>query len=97
MRIFFLSVLSIILCVACKDPAHVAVPVLIKNLSAKDSHTRNTAALKLGSYGKDAEPAVPKLIHLLSDTNGGVRTSAAFALRSIGTKEAIQALDTYEK
>lgn len=94
MRIFFLIMFFLI---SCKEQASTAVPRLIKDLDAKESGVRNKAALKLGSYQKDAEMAVPKLIQLLSDVNGGVRTSAAFALRSIGTKEAHNALDTYEK
>lgn len=59
--------------VGCQESSETAVPKLIKNLNSQDKHLRNTAALKLGSYGSEAESAVPSLIKLLKDENGGVR------------------------
>ncbi|MCB0322357.1 MAG: HEAT repeat domain-containing protein [Bdellovibrionales bacterium] len=73
------------------------MPKLIKQLSAKDSSTRNKAAYALAGYGADAKPATRALIARLKDPNMGVRSTAAYALRSIGTPEATKALDAYEK
>ncbi len=82
---------------ACQESAKTAIPKLTKDLSSKNSHTRNQAALKLAGYGKDADPAVPNLIYLLRDPNGGVRSSAAFALRSIENKKGLDAIEAYQK
>ncbi|HMO16655.1 MAG TPA: HEAT repeat domain-containing protein [Oligoflexia bacterium] len=94
--IFFLISLSFFQS-SCSEDSSVTVTRLNKDLSSRESKIKNKAALKLASYGLKAEPAVPSLIKLLSDENGGVRTSAAYALRSIGTKKAITALEKYEK
>ncbi len=69
---------------------------LSKNLSAKTASDRNQAALALAGYGTGARAAVPNLVRCLKDENAGVRSSAAYALRSIGTPEAIKALDAYQ-
>lgn len=76
---------------ACRDHAR-DLPLLIKQLSDKESTIRNKAALELGAIGKKAEPAVPALIRLLKDPNGGVQTSAAYALRQIDSPRARKAL-----
>ena len=81
----------------CKESPETALPRLEKQLEARDSSTRNRAALALAGYGPSAAPAVPALIRALQDENGGVRSSAAFALRSIGTPEAQKGLDGYRK
>ncbi|MCB0343870.1 MAG: HEAT repeat domain-containing protein [Bdellovibrionales bacterium] len=87
---------SLFLASACSDP-EIEIPKLIKQLKSSDSSARNNAAMKLGSYGGDAQSAVRPLASLLNDENGGVRSSAAFALRKIGTPEAKRALDNYKK
>jgi len=96
-KFFKIAAIILLVLTSCGEPASTAIPRLQKELQSKESGARNKAALALASYGKDAAPAIPSLIRLLSDDNGGVRTSAAYALRNIGTKEAILALDKYEK
>ncbi len=91
----------IIFSVSCNllgcGPSEKDVPKLIKDLQHEDSHTRSSAALSLASLGPTAKKATPALAQLLKDKNGGVRSSAAFALRAIGTKEALEAIDSYQK
>jgi len=90
--------LTLILLFACKARSNEELGVLIKNLSSPDGKVRNSAALEIASYGKDGAPAVPALIKLLtSDKSRGIRTSAAYALRSIGTEDAVKALDSYSE
>ncbi len=91
-----LIVLVLLAPCGCSDPK-IEVPKLIKQLNSSDSSIRNSAAMKLGSYGSDAEAAVRPLARLLGDENGGVRSSAAFALRKIDTPEARRALEKYKK
>lgn len=81
---------------ACTS-AEEEVPRLVQELSHSEAKVRSRAAQRLAGYGEDAKPAVDSLIRLLKDKNGGVRSSAAFALRKIGTKKAIRALDHYSK
>ncbi len=82
---------------ACQESAEIAIPRLQKKLYAKESSVRNQAALKLAGYGPEAAPATAALASTLKDSNAGVRSSAAFALRSIGTPEAEDALNKYQK
>lgn len=88
---------TLLLLPACREGADSAVPRLIKELNSQDRSIRNKAALSLARYGSDAEPATRALVKLLSDENPGVRSSAAYALRSIGTPEAVKALDAYQR
>jgi len=83
---------------ACERKSPERLQGLIQQLSSADGKERNTAALTIGSYGEAGKAAVPALIKLLqTDKSRGIRTSAAFALRSIGTKDAIAALDAYKE
>lgn len=96
-REFLFALLSGAL-VACSRKSPEKLRALINDLSSSDSGVRNQAALSIASYGEEGKDAVPALIKLLrTDKSRGIRTSAAFALRSIGTKEAITALDEYEE
>ena len=90
-----ISLLLFLLLAAC-GPSKEELPGLIKELSHKDGRVRNQAALRIARMGSDGKPAVKPLIRLLKDDSAGIRTSAAYALRNIGTKEAIKALDNYE-
>lgn len=94
--------LSLILAVAvflgCKSRSPEQLRRLVSDLHSSDGAIRNQAALAIGEFGEDAKSAVPDLIRLLNtDKSRGIRTSAAFALRQIGTKEAISALDSYKE
>ncbi len=82
---------------SCFGDPEKELPILINDLSSKDSGVRNRACLRIGSFSSEAEIAVPYLIKLLNDPNNGVRTSAAFALRKIGSPKAQHALDFYVK
>ena len=99
-RTSWIAVCCLISCIclwsSCNSAA-TEVPKLVAQLKSKQSGERNRAALKLGSYGKDAKAAVNALVERLSDENNGVRTSAAYALRQIDTPEAQRALDQYRK
>ena len=93
-RTFFL----IPLLAACQRKDSGELKQLIRDLSATDPKLRNKAALRLAAFGKEAEVAVPALIRILrTDPSKGIRSSAAYALRSIGTPEALAALESYEK
>lgn len=83
---------------ACLDRSESHLNHLVAQLDSPDASIRNSAILDIGRFGPSAKSAVPKLIIMLnSEASRGIRTSAAYALRSIGTKEAIQALDSYKK
>ena len=73
------------------------MPRLSKQLSDKDAHKRNEAALALAAYGKAAEPATSALIRALWDDNMGVRSAAALALDKIGSAQAKKAIEDYKK
>lgn len=95
LSIFLLLTLSI---AACKQRSPEQLDKLITELQSSDPKKRNAAALEISSYGEDGQRAVGPLIRLLNtDPNRGIKTSAAYALRSIGTKEAKGALDSFEK
>ena len=83
---------------ACRPQSPERLKELIHELESSDGKVRNAAALEIANYGESGKPAVPPLIHVLQhDQSRGIRTSAALALRKIGTKEAINALDNYKK
>jgi HEAT repeat protein len=67
------------------------IPDLIQQLSSKDFHLRQQAAVQLGNLGLAAREAVPGLAKLLHDVAPEVRQSAAKALGQIG-KPAVPAL-----
>lgn len=90
------ALVILLMCSACGHDA-AEVPALTRKLSSTDTSERNQAALTLSRMGEKAEPATRALIGLLKDPNAGVRTSAALALREIGTKESIHALDEYQR
>jgi len=96
-RLYGVAIFMFLAFLGCGEAAETAVPRLTKQLEAKESSERSTAALKLASYGAKAQSAVPALIRRLGDGNAGVRSSAAYALRAIGTPEAVAALDHYKK
>lgn len=84
--------------VACKQKSPQQLDKLITELQSPDPKKRNAAALEISGYGEDGKQAVGPLIRLLNtDPNRGIKTSAAYALRSINTKEAKAALDSFEK
>ena len=84
--------------VACKSKNPEQLEKLILKLESPDPKQRNAAALEIASYAYEGKKAVPSLIRLLNtEPNRGIKTSAAYALRSIGTKEATAALDSFEK
>lgn len=58
----------------------VALPSLMKALSAKNPAARKDAARGIGKMGPKAKAAVPKLLELLEDPEGTVRLSSADAL-----------------
>ncbi len=82
--------------IGCSNPEK-EVPKLVKELSHRESHVRNKSALRLAGFGPEAKKAVPALIRLLRDKNRGVQSSAAYALRAIGTKKALKAIEIREK
>ena len=82
---------------SCAEPAETALPKLIKKLRAKDHRERYAAAMELGRYGSQGEPAVEALIDALWDDNMAVRTYAAYSLHKIGTPKAVQAVEHYKK
>ena len=91
--LFFLLLLT-----SCFDKSESHLDELIIQLDSPGASARNSAILDIGRFGPYAQKAVPKLVLMLnSEKSRGIRTSAAYALRSIGTKEAIQALDSYKK
>lgn len=72
-----------------------AVPALIKALHDENEEVRFYAATALA----DSNPvpqAVPALINALCDEYTGIRWVAAEALQSIGTPEALRAIETYK-
>jgi HEAT repeat protein len=90
--------LTLICAASCKNRSNDNLNELIKELSSSDKSVRNSAALEIAGYGKSGSPAVPALVKLLNtDSSRGIRTSAAYALRSIGTADAIKALDNYKE
>lgn len=83
---------------SCTSPDPRKLDEEIKRLRSTDSKVRNQAALAIAGYGENGAKAVPALIQVLrNDPSRGIRTSAAFALRKIGTKEAVAALDGYSE
>jgi HEAT repeat protein len=98
-RVFLNTVLAFVFAFgACRSKSPQRLQQLIVDLSAADPGTRNQAALEISRYGAEGKAAVPALVRLLNtDRNRGIRTSAAVALRAIGTKEAIAALDKYKE
>ncbi len=64
------------------DPAKV-VPALIDALKDKQSDIRLSAAIKLGSIGKQAKDAIPALEAAQSDRDIRVREAAGVALSRI--------------
>lgn len=97
-RIRATLIAGLLLCsgAACGKADPQTIDRLAKELSAKTSSERNHAALELAGYGIGAKAAVPSLVRCLRDENAGVRSSAAYALRSIGTPDAVKALDGYQ-
>lgn len=82
----------------CRSHSPEELKRLVGELKSRDGSVRNQAALALGEFGEDGREAVPDLIRVLQrDPSRGIRTSAAFALRKIGTKEAVDALDNYRE
>lgn len=61
----------------------VAVPELVKRLSATNWVTRLRAAETLCCMGDAGESAIPELVGLVGDTNGAVRQNAVMALKFI--------------
>lgn len=83
---------------ACTKKSPEELRLSIRELSSSDPKVRNRAALKIAAYGHSGVEAIPSLIRVLkTDPSKGIRSSAAYALRSIGSKEALEALDGYEK
>jgi HEAT repeat protein len=70
-----------------------AVEPLIAALRDENGQVRREAG---GALGKLGEPAVEPLIAALRDENGRVRKRAASALKTIGTLEALAALEEWE-
>lgn len=91
-------VIPLLFAAGCEQRSPEKLHTLIAKLHSSDSKERNSAALAIAAYGEEAKEAVPELIKLLNtDKSRGIRTSAAYALRSIGTKEAVSALDHYKE
>jgi len=74
-----------------------AVPALIKALKDEDREVRFYAAIALAEISELPVEAVPALIDALCDETCGVRWVAFEALQSIGTPEALQAIELYKK
>jgi hypothetical protein len=77
--------------------SYVAVPNLVRVLRDDSSNdVRAIAAYTLGRIGSKAEAAVPKLIEIFEnpDENSDVYKQAAPALKEIGTKEALDILQS---
>ena len=72
-----------------------AVNTLIQQLSQDpDGNSRVSAAAVLGQIGHQvAEAAIPALTKAFQDQNYNVRVAAVEALRSIGTPEALKAVN----
>ena len=73
-----------------------AVPALIRGLKDENQEVRFYAAIALADFNQPAVEAVDALIDALCDETCGVRWVAVEALQSIGTPEALQAINTYE-
>ena len=72
------------------------VSALIQALKDDDRDVRMEAAESLGEIGPEAKAAVPALIQALKDDNFNVRRGAAMALLTIGTPEALKAVEQYK-
>lgn len=76
--------------------ARPAVPALAMLLSDKDTYAAGAAAQTLGAIGPDAADAVPRLAKAMYG-DYHVSTNARAALQSIGTADARQALEDFER
>lgn len=77
--------------------AAAAVPALLKILNGPDHAAQMYAADALGAIGPAANPAVPRLRELSRSSLNFVRRSAGEALLKIGTAEAMEAAEPYER
>lgn len=68
-----------------------AVPGLIRTLSYNDESVRREAARALRQIGSNA---VPQLVEALRSAEGDLRRRITAQLRSIGTPEALSAINT---
>ena len=74
-----------------------AVPNLIRALKDQDADVRSNTAWALGSIRLEAKDAVPDLIQaLLQDESKSVRVAVVWALGSIGTPDALKAVEKYQ-
>ena len=96
-----LKLILLFLCIlqtGCFDKSESHLNELIIQLDSSDGSVKNAAILDIARFGPSAKSAAPKLVLILNNEKSrGIRTSAAYALRSIGTKEATQALESYKK
>ena len=73
------------------------VESLIKNLGARNIHTRRQAVLSLGGIRPIPQEAIPALINALNDVDRIVRRHAVTVLRLMDTAEARKAVAEFEK
>jgi HEAT repeat protein len=66
-----------------KGDAAQVVPALIEALKDRDGDVRRSAAIGLGSFGKEARDAIPALEAAQQDRDARVRESARIALSRI--------------
>lgn len=65
------------------DPETITISSLIQDLESSSPEIQETAAERLGQYGKEAKPAISALEKLLKDKNIRVRYFASQALQKI--------------
>lgn len=77
------------------DLGREAVPVLVISLKDRDKRVRKGSVKALGKMGAAAGEAVPAVIESLKDGDSDLVRESVKTLVSIGTPEAIKAVDQY--
>lgn len=80
-----LGAVVVVVCAASLQGAEADVASLVKQLSAKEAATRQSAALALGKAGDNSERVVSALIQAVGDADPGVRRAAIGAVRALKT------------